>query len=81
MEVSKGRTTLVIAHRLSTVISADEILVMKEGVIIERGNLKRVREQQGTHKELLDMKGYYKELWEVQAKEKQQAQEGKVIKL
>ena len=37
-EVSKGRTTLVIAHRLSTVISADEIIVLRDGEIAERGD-------------------------------------------
>ena len=37
-EVSRGRTTLVIAHRLSTVVAADEILVMEEGRIVERGD-------------------------------------------
>ncbi|TIX93951.1 MAG: metal ABC transporter permease, partial [Mesorhizobium sp.] len=35
--VSKGRTTIVIAHRLSTVISADEIIVLQDGQIAERG--------------------------------------------
>lgn len=51
--VSKDRTTLVIAHRLSTVITADEIIVLKAGEIIERG----------THKKLLDKKGLYFEMW------------------
>lgn len=52
-EVSKDRTTLVIAHRLSTVVSADEILVLKAGEISERG----------THKSLLRKKGLYSEMW------------------
>ncbi len=52
-EVSKNRTTVVIAHRLSTVVSADEILVLKAGEIIERG----------THKSLLRKKGLYSEMW------------------
>ncbi|MGB7286231.1 MAG: ABC transporter ATP-binding protein/permease [Salaquimonas sp.] len=51
--VSKNRTTLVIAHRLSTVISADEIIVLKAGAIAERG----------THKALIRKKGLYAEMW------------------
>ncbi|MCB1385001.1 MAG: ABC transporter ATP-binding protein/permease [Nitratireductor sp.] len=51
--VSKNRTTVVIAHRLSTVISADEIIVLKAGEIAERG----------THKALLRRKGLYAEMW------------------
>ena len=52
-EVAKNRTTLVIAHRLSTVVNADEILVLSEGEIIERG----------THNELVDANGTYAEMW------------------
>lgn len=48
---------IVIAHRLSTVASADEILVMKEGRIIE----------QGSHKELLSRHSEYKQMWEKQS--------------
>ncbi|TPW32023.1 ABCB family ABC transporter ATP-binding protein/permease [Pararhizobium mangrovi] len=51
--VSKGRTTLVIAHRLSTVINADEIIVLKEGSIAERG----------THGELMQSDGLYAGMW------------------
>ena len=51
--VTKGRTTLMIAHRLSTVRNADLILVVKNGRIVE----------QGTHAELLTKKGYYHELY------------------
>jgi len=51
--VSKNRTTVVIAHRLSTVVNADEILVLKAGDIVERG----------THKTLLKKKGLYAEMW------------------
>lgn len=51
--VSRDRTTLVIAHRLSTVINADEILVLEKGEIVERGK----------HAELLDMNGLYASMW------------------
>jgi ATP-binding cassette subfamily B protein len=52
-EVSKDRTTLVIAHRLSTVVDADEILVLEAGEIVERG----------THVRLLAEHGRYAEMW------------------
>ncbi|AWK86222.1 ABCB family ABC transporter ATP-binding protein/permease [Azospirillum thermophilum] len=52
-EVSRGRTTLVIAHRLSTVIDADEILVLEAGRVIERGR----------HADLLAAGGAYAALW------------------
>lgn len=51
-----GRTTIAIAHRLSTIRNADEIIVMKEGRIVERG----------THDELISKEGYYKKLGEMQ---------------
>src|SRR5271165_1393751 len=51
--VSRGRTTIVIAHRLSTVVNADEILVLDKGVIAERG----------THEALLEKGGIYAALW------------------
>ena len=51
--VSRGRTTIVIAHRLSTVVNADEILVLDKGVIVERG----------THEALLARGGVYAALW------------------
>ncbi len=51
--VSRGRTTIVIAHRLSTVVNADEILVLDKGVIAERG----------THEALLALGGVYAALW------------------
>ncbi|TIX15391.1 MAG: ATP-binding cassette domain-containing protein, partial [Mesorhizobium sp.] len=54
--VSKGRTTIVIAHRLSTVISADEIIVLKDGQIAERG----------THAALLRKDGLYASMWDRQ---------------
>jgi ABC-type transport system involved in cytochrome bd biosynthesis fused ATPase/permease subunit len=54
--VSKGRTTLVIAHRLSTVINADEIIVLKDGLIAERGD----------HASLLGQNGLYASMWDRQ---------------
>jgi ATP-binding cassette, subfamily B, heavy metal transporter len=56
-QVSKDRSTLMIAHRLSTVVHADEILVLKDGAIIERG----------THQELLALNGEYAMMWARQA--------------
>jgi ATP-binding cassette, subfamily B, heavy metal transporter len=55
-DVSKNRTTLVIAHRLSTVVGADEILVLKDGVIAERGK----------HADLMTLNGLYHSMWERQ---------------
>ncbi|MDI1286490.1 MAG: ABC transporter ATP-binding protein/permease [Reyranella sp.] len=52
-EVSRGRTTVVIAHRLSTVINADEIVVLDRGRIVERGR----------HGELLARNGLYADMW------------------
>jgi ATP-binding cassette subfamily B protein len=54
--VMRGRTTFVIAHRLSTVHRADQILVLKDGEIVERG----------THQELLGVDGLYRQIYELQ---------------
>jgi ATP-binding cassette subfamily B protein len=62
--ISKGRTTIVIAHRLSTVVDADEILVLDKGTIVERG----------THQSLLDAGGVYPAMWNRQ-REVDEAQE------
>ncbi|BAO45346.1 ABCB family ABC transporter ATP-binding protein/permease [Thiolapillus brandeum] len=59
-QVAQHHTTLVIAHRLSTVVDADEILVMDKGCIVERG----------THGELLALGGNYAEMWELQQKKR-----------
>jgi ATP-binding cassette subfamily B protein len=58
-KVRAGRTTLVIAHRLSTVVDADQILVLRRGRIVERG----------THAALLERKGEYAALWRRQTRE------------
>lgn len=58
-ELLKGRTSLVIAHRLSTVEQADLILVMDQGKIVERGN----------HQQLLALDGYYAQLYKMQFSE------------
>jgi len=62
--ISRSRTTLVIAHRLSTVVHADQILVMDRGRIIERG----------THAELLARRGAYAAMWEIQSREQAKAE-------
>jgi ATP-binding cassette subfamily B protein len=55
-EVATDRTALTIAHRLSTVIEADEILVLEEGSVVERGN----------HEQLLNQDGTYAKMWKRQ---------------
>jgi ATP-binding cassette subfamily B protein len=57
--IAYNRTTLVIAHRLSTVVDAEQILVMDKGRIIERG----------THRELLAQQGVYAQMWALQQQE------------
>ena len=55
-KLMENRTSIVIAHRLSTVRHADEIIVLKQGQIVERG----------THVELMDKDGFYRKLVEMQ---------------
>jgi ATP-binding cassette subfamily B protein len=59
--IAQNRTTLIIAHRLSTVIEADQILVMDGGKIVERG----------THRELLSLNAVYAQMWNLQKQEEE----------
>jgi ABC-type transport system involved in Fe-S cluster assembly fused permease/ATPase subunit len=58
-EISEGHTSMVIAHRLSTVVDADRIIVLDQGSMVE----------QGSHRELLSLKGRYFELWTAQLRD------------
>lgn len=68
--LSSGRTTLVIAHRLSTVRDADKIIVMDKGKVVD----------QGSHEELLARGGIYAELYELQFKTKGETAEARALK-
>ena len=59
-ELMKNRTTIIVAHRLSSIVNSDIIYVLDDGNIIEFGN----------HNELIDKKGFYSKLWEAQTNEK-----------
>ncbi|MEE8196279.1 MAG: ATP-binding cassette domain-containing protein, partial [Acidiferrobacterales bacterium] len=61
-EVAANHTTLVIAHRLSTVMDADQVLVMEQGTIIEHGR----------HTELLARDGVYAHMWALQQREERE---------
>ena len=64
--LSKNRTVLMIAHRLSTVVNADEIIVLEQGRVIERGS----------HAQLLGQRGAYARLWQLQQRDAASASEG-----
>ena len=55
-EITKNKTTIIIAHRISTVENADEIIVIDDGEIIERG----------THSQLLELNGLYRDIYDKQ---------------
>ncbi len=61
-ELLKGRTAFVIAHRIRTIRNADQILVLKDGKIVE----------QGTHDELIAVDGLYKEIYDVQLRDQEE---------
>src|SRR5690606_2826290 len=63
-EVMKGRTTFIIAHRISSLKHADEILVLEDGAIVERG----------THEELLKQEGPYQRIYQIQYKDQKVVQ-------
>ncbi len=67
--VARDRTTLVIAHRLSTVTDADEIIVLRDGEIAERG----------THSWLLASGGLYSHMWSLQAEQEEVAEEAAAL--
>ncbi len=64
-DIATNHTTLVIAHRLSTVMDADQIIVLDHGKIVERG----------THRELLTRDGHYAHLWKLQLQEREEEEQ------
>ena len=67
-ELCKGRTTIVVAHRLSTVRNANEIIVISNGEIKEKG----------THEELIKLNGAYKTLYELQFRDRSKEENAKL---
>lgn len=68
--LAQGRTMLIIAHRLSTITHADQILVLQNGKVAERG----------THEELLERNGRYAAMWKKQIKAQRAAEQAKILK-
>lgn len=64
-ELAKGRTSVFVAHRLSTVKGCDKIVVLAEGAVVE----------QGTHDELMSCGGVYADMWDMQVGEDAQRRE------
>ncbi len=64
--IAAKRTTIIVAHRLSTIVHADNILVMEDGLVVE----------QGTHAQLLAMDGHYAQMWARQAAERMNPEAG-----
>jgi ATP-binding cassette, subfamily B, heavy metal transporter len=67
--IARGHTTLVIAHRLSTVMDADQILVIDRGRIVERG----------THRDLLERNGHYAQMWLLQQREEAEREKAAAV--
>ena len=63
-EISRDHTSLVIAHRLSTVVDADRIMVLHQGAIVESGD----------HQQLLAKEGHYAQLWRAQQQQQSKAE-------
>jgi ATP-binding cassette subfamily B protein len=70
-ELMKGRTTFVIAQRLRTVKSADQILVLKDGQIVERGR----------HEELIELDGPYRQIYDVELRDQEEAFERERLRM
>jgi ATP-binding cassette subfamily B protein len=68
-EISKSSTTLIIAHRLSTVVHSDEIIVLGSGTVLERG----------AHSQLLEHDGAYAALWQAQQREEGQRRNSSLV--
>ncbi|MAI92131.1 ABC transporter ATP-binding protein/permease [Ponticaulis sp.] len=63
-QAAKGRTTVIVAHRLSTIMHADKIIVLRDGRVVESGN----------HQELLAQNGLYSDMWSKQVSRNQSAE-------